>query len=106
MTGIDPASWADRSCKGIDPDVFFPKRTDNQALAYAQDFCEGCPRLRECAAYAGPLARSGALTQCVIAAVLLPGHYGGQDARDEVADELEAVAERGLAHILEAEGAA
>lgn len=104
--GIDPASWAARSCKGVDQDVFFPKRTSNAAIAAAQDICEGCPLLRECAAYAAPLVRSGALTQAVTAAVLLPRYGDGPDARDEVADELEAIAEHGLAHILEAEGAA
>ncbi|WP_280336088.1 WhiB family transcriptional regulator [Nocardia wallacei] len=105
IRGVDPASYADRSCKGVDQDVFFPHRASGAAIAYARGLCAGCPRLRECAAYAAPLARAGALTEGVMAAVLLPRYGDGQDVRDEVADALTAVAEHGLDD-LEAEGAA
>nr|WP_246462145.1 WhiB family transcriptional regulator [Nocardia transvalensis] len=97
IRGVDPATDTDRSCRGVAQNVFFPRRSDVKALAYAQDICEGCPLLRECAAYAAPLARSGALTEGLIATVLLPRYGDGQAARDAVAAELERVAATGRA---------
>ncbi|WP_280393442.1 WhiB family transcriptional regulator [Nocardia wallacei] len=105
IRGMDPASWADRSCRGIDQDTFFPKRANGAAIVFARDLCQGCPRLRECATYAAPLARDGALTEGLIATVLLPRYGDGQDTRDEIADALTAIAEHGQAD-LEVEGAA
>ncbi|WP_280266566.1 WhiB family transcriptional regulator [Nocardia wallacei] len=106
VPGLGPVVHADRSCNGVDQDVFFPDLTDVAALSYARDICEGCPRLQECAAWAEPLARSGALNGCVVAGVRLPT-FGkrGQSGRDAAADELAAVAESGQP-VADVEGAA
>ena len=46
-------SWLrKRACKGVDPDLFFPKRGQNATQAHA--LCRACPVQQECAEHAGP----------------------------------------------------
>lgn len=62
-----PEQWPDRSCNGVDRELFFAKRgTDAEAEAIA--LCERCPRLGACAEW----ARGAGLTDCVVAAVRMP----------------------------------
>lgn len=92
----DPAIYRNRACRGPERDVFFPT-PGSPDVAVAQALCAKCPRLRACAKWAAPVARAGALSDCVIAAVLLPGSHRNQQERDRVADALEDVAEHGAA---------
>jgi WhiB family transcriptional regulator, redox-sensing transcriptional regulator len=42
-------SWMERgSCLGMDADLFFPERGDNEALVAAKEVCRGCPVQVEC----------------------------------------------------------
>ncbi|WP_236567481.1 WhiB family transcriptional regulator [Nocardia sp. CY41] len=98
MTSIDllgPVVYRDRACHGVDQDVFFPNGSEPKDIRRAQEICGRCPRLAECAAWAAPLVRSGALTDCVVATVKAPAAHSNSDRRrrrDAAADQLEAVA--------------
>ena len=44
--------WSERSsCKGVDPDLFFPEGP-SAALAQAKEICRGCPVRNPCLDYA------------------------------------------------------
>ncbi|MBF6522835.1 WhiB family transcriptional regulator [Nocardia farcinica] len=102
----DPAYRRDRACAGVDQDVFFPAPSGQQSrrIAPARALCAACPVLAECAGWAEPLARAGALTGCVVAGVYLPSHHNtARRLRDAAADELVVIAATGR---LDVEGAA
>lgn len=43
--------WRDRAaCKGVDPDLFFPRRGDGIGKQHAviKEYCEQCPVRRQC----------------------------------------------------------
>lgn len=98
MTSVnlpDPVIYSDRACRGVDQDVFFPRGHQLNAVRRAQEICARCPRLAECAEWAAPRVRSGALSGCVIATVKVPAEYSNSKRRrrrDAAADQLEAVA--------------
>jgi len=48
----DTTWWARAACRGIDPDLFFPERGDNAAVAAARTVCQGCPVQGACLDYA------------------------------------------------------
>ncbi|MFC9898497.1 WhiB family transcriptional regulator [Nocardia sp. NPDC127579] len=84
----DPAGFPDRACAGVDQDIFFPYGLAAGAIRTAKGFCTACPRLRQCAAWALPMAASGALSGCVVAGVYLPldpKSRKAEAARDELA---------------------
>ncbi|MFE7745153.1 WhiB family transcriptional regulator [Nocardia sp. NPDC057455] len=92
---LGPVVYRDRACNGIDQDVFFPHASRPKEIRRAQEICGRCPRLAECAEWAAPLVRSGALSDCVIAAVKVPAAHSNSNRRrrrDAAADQLEAVA--------------
>jgi hypothetical protein len=91
----DPVVYADRACNGVGQDTFFPQGRQLKAIRRAQGICAGCPRLAECAVWALPLAASGALAGCVVAAVYLPHDRSGQSVRDTAAADLAYIAEYG-----------
>lgn len=41
--------YEERSCRGMDPSVFFPKRGDDAGIITAKKVCASCPIKRECA---------------------------------------------------------
>jgi hypothetical protein len=91
---LGPVLYRDRACNGVDQDVFFPSGTRPE-VAKAQAICGRCPRLAECAAWAAPLVRSGALSGCVVATVKAPAYHSNSDRkrrREEAADRLVAIA--------------
>ncbi|MDE1674356.1 WhiB family transcriptional regulator [Nocardia gipuzkoensis] len=91
----DPVIYPDRACNGVDQNVFFPRGRQLNAIRRAQAICGGCPRLAECAAWAQPMAESGALVGCVVAAVYLPHGRTVQARRDTSAADLAYIAENG-----------
>lgn len=91
----DPVVYPDRACSGVDQNVFFPRGRQLNAIRRAQAICARCPRLAECAAWAQPMAESGALVGCVVAAVYLPHDRTVQARRDTSAADLAYIAENG-----------
>ena len=85
---VDPVVFADRVCRTVAQDIFFPTGRQKRAIEKAKAYCRGCPRLSHCAEWAQPRAAAGALANCVIAAVHLPGLHKGQAARDAAVVEL------------------
>ncbi len=84
LTVTSPEQWPDRSCNGVDQELFFAKRgTDDEAEAVA--LCERCPRLGACAEW----ARGAGLTDCVVASVRMPD---AGDSRKNANAALERVA--------------
>lgn len=61
----------------------------------AQAVCAGCPVLTECADWAESLVRDRLLTDCVVAAVLVPTRDGSKARREAAADRLAAIAAGG-----------
>ena len=43
---------ADRACKGVDVEVFFPRSAISAAVEYAKGYCRCCPIISECLNYA------------------------------------------------------
>ena len=84
----DPAKWADRACKDIGTDAFFPGRGSRAEQAVKQ-VCAGCDRLRECAEW----ALEAGLTYCVVAGVRMPGDGRRRTHADE---QLRAVVATGV----------
>lgn len=42
-------TWRDRAiCRGLDPDIFFPRTGDISGIDYARQICAGCPVVQEC----------------------------------------------------------
>ncbi|PXX52793.1 transcription factor WhiB [Nocardia tenerifensis] len=103
---VDPVVFADRICRGIPQAIFFPRGRQRRAIEKAKAYCRVCPRLTHCAEWAQSRARSGALANCVIAAVHLPGTHKGQADRDAAAAELAEIAGRGVLLVSDVEGAA
>ncbi|GAA1653892.1 WhiB family transcriptional regulator [Nocardia ninae] len=103
---VDPVVFADRICRDIPQAIFFPTGRQRRAIEKAKAHCRACPRLTHCAKWAQPLARSGELTNCVIAAVHLPGTHKRQADRDAAAAELAEIAARGGLLASDVEGAA
>lgn len=58
----------------------------------AQAVCAGCPVLAECAGWAESLVRARLLTDCVVAAVLVPTVDGSKARREAAADKLARIA--------------
>lgn len=52
MTAIDLAWQVDGDCVGLDPDLFFPVRGDNDTANRAKAICQDCPVRGDCLAYA------------------------------------------------------
>ncbi|MEU4345430.1 WhiB family transcriptional regulator [Nocardia sp. NPDC023852] len=97
MTSIDlsdPVVYADRACRGVPQDVFFPTGSQKTRIRRAQQICGRCPRLAACAAWAQPMAESAALSGCVVAGVYLP-----TDRTEHQAEKAAAIA--ALAYIAE-----
>ncbi|MGV9546220.1 WhiB family transcriptional regulator [Nocardia beijingensis] len=95
MSALDPAVYRDRPCLGVDQEIFFANGHNKTSIRRAQAICGRCPYLAECAQWAAPVVRSGALSGCVIATVRVPAQFSHsqlQRLRDEAADQLEAVA--------------
>ena len=88
----DPASNLRRSCK-TRPDLFYPDQLRGRHIALPQRICRECPLLSECAAWAEPLVRSGALTGCVVASVAV--HPLPLSKRKKCADALAEIAAAG-----------
>ncbi|MFD4444389.1 WhiB family transcriptional regulator [Nocardia sp. NPDC058519] len=93
-TPRDPAFSADRACNTVPTNVFFPGPFDLDTLDRAQRLCGGCPVLRQCASWAGPLVADRLLTEAVVAGVLTPPLTGKRyaAARAAAVDELAAIA--------------
>lgn len=48
-----PPDWAkEANCKGMNPDIFHPRRGENKALQRAVAICTGCLALEQCLHYA------------------------------------------------------
>jgi WhiB family redox-sensing transcriptional regulator len=45
-------NWELGACRGVGPELFFPKRGDNTAVFEARAVCAGCPIRVECLEYA------------------------------------------------------
>ncbi|MBF6179902.1 WhiB family transcriptional regulator [Nocardia otitidiscaviarum] len=72
--GLDPHFAPERSCAGLDTELFFP--LSGADAGTAQRVCWDCPVLARCADWA---LRAG-VTDGVVASVWLPGH-GGSESR-------------------------
>jgi hypothetical protein len=102
----DPVVFPDRTCRDVPQDTFFPPARRTHLVEKAKSYCRVCPRLAHCAQWAQPLAASGALANCVVAAVQLPGLHKNQDARDAAAAALAEIVTYGGLPEVDAEGAA
>ncbi|TCJ89983.1 WhiB family transcriptional regulator [Nocardia alba] len=93
-TPLDPAFSADRACKNVPVNVFFPDPTDRATLDRARTVCGSCPVLRQCASWAGPLVADRRITEAVVAGVLAPRRLGKRyaAARKAAVEELAAIA--------------
>lgn len=93
-TPLDPAFSADRACKNVPVNVFFPRPTDLAALDRARETCASCPVLRQCASWAGPLVENRLITEAVVAGVLAPARLAKRyaAARAAAVEELAAIA--------------
>lgn len=71
MTAFDdrPDWQAYANCQGLDPDVFFPARGDNEGVTAALAVCAGCTVRDDCLEYA--------LTEGI-----KHGVWGGRSTRD------------------------
>jgi len=50
---VADTGWMDDgACVGADPDLFFPRRGDNDAVTAAKAVCATCPVTSECLEYA------------------------------------------------------
>ena len=85
----DPASNLRRACRNR-PEVFYPAQLRGRHIVLPQQLCRECPLLSECAAWAEPLVRSGALTGCVVASVAV--HPLPLSKRKKCADALAEIA--------------
>ena len=48
---IDQAHWRPRArCRGVDPEVFFPRRGDVEGVKRAREVCAPCPVREQCLA--------------------------------------------------------
>lgn len=82
-----PAPWvAEAACRGLDPNLFFPKRDDEGGVAQALAVCATCPVTRACMEYA-------------IANYLDEGVWGNTSARQRRA--IATARHRGHRHALE-----
>ena len=88
----DPASNLRRACKD-QADLFYPDQLRGRHIVLPQRLCRECPLLSECAAWAEPLVRSGALTGCIVASVAV--HQWPTSKRQECADALAEIAATG-----------
>ncbi|MEU1956790.1 WhiB family transcriptional regulator [Nocardia rhamnosiphila] len=71
----DPILHADRACKDMPLDVFFPPSRQIRRVQQAQVICAGCPVRRRCAEWAAPLVEVQDLIDCVIAGVQVPIYH-------------------------------
>ncbi|MFI9538291.1 WhiB family transcriptional regulator [Nocardia fusca] len=71
----NPILHADRACKDIPLDVFFPPSRQVRRVQQAQVICAGCPVRRQCAEWAAPLVEVQDLIDCVIAGVQVPIYH-------------------------------
>lgn len=59
------------ACAGVDPEVFFPHKTDAEGREIALEYCRRCPVVDECLEYA-----------CSLPYSQYAGIYGGMTIRD------------------------
>ncbi|WP_433603740.1 WhiB family transcriptional regulator (plasmid) [Nocardia sp. CA-135953] len=103
---VDPVVFSDRTCRDVPQNTFFPPGKRTREIEKAKSYCRVCPRLVQCAEWAQPLAASGALAGCVVAAVYLPGPHKGQAGRDAAVAELAEIVAYGRMSEADVEGAA
>ncbi|WP_280359328.1 WhiB family transcriptional regulator [Nocardia otitidiscaviarum] len=81
--------WDERSCAGVDPDLFFINHFE--VVQAAQRVCAACPVLAGCARLALRQQPIG----CVVASVWVPGIESGWEAREAARRQLRKVAATG-----------
>jgi len=99
---LDPVTFSDRSCRGVDPEFFFPSNAEQKRMV--RRLCGGCPRLAECADWAIPQVLAGLLTESFVAGVQMPqlnGKTTRQQRREVAAAELAEVAAAAHANLME-----